>query len=109
MTPAEIVVIAEVWAREDQLDRLLELLRRDVELTHETEPHVLKFALHRDVDDPLHFAMVEAFPNEEALLAHRATDFYQELMAEIPDLIVKRTRLVTEPVPMGDPERGRIA
>jgi quinol monooxygenase YgiN len=107
--PAEIVIIANVWAREDRLDRLLEVLREDVEFTHSNEPDVRRFALHRDTTDPLHFVMIEAFPNEAALEAHRATDFYQELMAEIPDLITERTRTVLEPMGYGDPERGHIA
>jgi quinol monooxygenase YgiN len=104
-----IVIVAEVWVREEHLDRVLELLREDVEYTHEHEPDVKPFALHRDVDDPLHLVMIEAFPDEEALRAHRASDFYKNLMAELPDLIERRTRTVLEPVGVGDPVRGRIA
>ncbi len=107
--PAEIVIIANVWAREDRLERLLEVLEEDVVFTHENEPDVRRFALHRDTDDPLHFVMIEAFPNQAALDAHRATDFYKQLMTEIPDLITERTRTVLEPVGYGDPERGYIA
>jgi quinol monooxygenase YgiN len=88
---------------------VLELLREDVEFTHNNEPDTLRFALHRDVDDPLHFVMIEAFPNMDAVHAHRATDFYQDLMAQLPDLIERRTRRVLEPVPFGNPERGRLA
>jgi quinol monooxygenase YgiN len=107
--PAQIVIIANVWVKEEHLDRVLELLEADVVLTHEHEPDVKKFALHRDVDDPLHFTMIEAFPDQAALEAHRATDFYQDLMAELPDLIARRDRLVLSPVGFGDPERGHIA
>jgi quinol monooxygenase YgiN len=53
--------------------------------------------------------MIEAFPDQAALDAHRATDFYQDLMAELPDLIARRERLVLAPVGFGDPERGHIA
>jgi quinol monooxygenase YgiN len=109
LMPAEIVIIADVWAREDQVDRLLERLRADVEFTHAEEPHVGKFALHRDTEDPLHFVMIEAFPDDAALQAHRETDFYRELMAEIPDLIVERKRTVLTPLGYGDAERGYLA
>jgi quinol monooxygenase YgiN len=108
-TPAQIVIVANVWAKEEHLDRVLELLEEDIVFTHNNEPDVKKFALHRDVDDPLHFTMIEAFPDQAALDAHRATDFYQDLMAELPDLIARRERLVLAPVGFGDPERGHIA
>jgi len=107
--PAEIVIIADVWAREDQVDRLLELLREDVEFTHAREPAVGKFALHRDTEDPLHLVMIETFPDEAALQAHRETDFYRELMAEIPALIVDRRRTILSPLGYGEPERGYLA
>jgi quinol monooxygenase YgiN len=109
LMPAEIVIIADVWAREDTVDRLVERLREDVEFTHSAEPRVGKFALHRDTEDPLHFAMIEAFPDEAALQAHRETDFYRELMAEIPDLIVERRRTVLTPLGYGEPDRGYLA
>ena len=107
--PAEIVVVASVWAKEQHLDRVLELLEHDVIHTHENEPDVKKFALHRDVDDPLHFTMIEAFQNQAALEAHRATEFYRDLMAELPELIERRDRLVLAPAGVGDRERGHIA
>jgi quinol monooxygenase YgiN len=107
--PAQIVIVANVWVKEEHLDRVLELLEEDVVFTHNNEPDVKKFALHRDVDDPLHFTMIEAFPHQAALEAHRGTDFYKNLMAELPDLIERRERLVLAPVGFGDPERGHIA
>ena len=107
--PAQIVIVANVWVKEEHLDRVLDLLEQDVVFTHENEPDVKKFALHRDVDDPLHFTMIEAFPDQAALDAHRATDFYRELMAELPDLLERRDRLVLAPVGFGDPERAHIA
>jgi (4S)-4-hydroxy-5-phosphonooxypentane-2,3-dione isomerase len=109
LMPAQIVIIADVWAREDKVDRLIELLRGDVEFTHAQEPHVGKFALHRDTEDPLHFVMIEAFPDESALEAHRQTDFYRKLMAEIPDLITERRRTVLAPLGFGEPQRGYLA
>jgi quinol monooxygenase YgiN len=106
---AQIIIVADVWVREEHLDRVLELLREDVEYTHDNEPAVARFALHRDVEDPLHLVMVEAFSDQAALDAHRATPFYRELMAELPDLIERRARMVLEPMGFGDPVRGRIA
>jgi|tagenome__1003787_1003787.scaffolds.fasta_scaffold19198897_2 quinol monooxygenase YgiN len=109
--PAEIVIVAQVWIAEENLDKTLDLLRQDVEYTHENEPDVRRFALHRDADDPLHFTMIEAFPDQAALEAHRATDFYKDLMSQLDDggLLERRERLVLEPVGFGDPEKGYIA
>jgi (4S)-4-hydroxy-5-phosphonooxypentane-2,3-dione isomerase len=108
MADAEIVIVADVWVKEQHLERVLELLREDVEYTHHNEPDVAPFALHRDVDDPLHFVMIEAFRNEEALVAHRASEFYKRLMAELPDLLERRSRTVLEPLGFGDPVRASI-
>ena len=107
--PAEIVIVADVWASEETIDRVTERLREDVEYTHANEPGVAKFALHRDVDDPLHLVMIETFADEATLEAHRASDFYKELMAELPDLIVDRRRSVLSPLGYGDLDRGYLA
>jgi quinol monooxygenase YgiN len=107
--PAEIVIVANVWVLEENLERVLELLRQDVEYTHDNEPDVKRFALHRDTTDPLHFTMVEAFPDQATLDAHRASDFYKDLMQQLDGLLDRRERLVLEPVGFGDPEKGHIA
>jgi quinol monooxygenase YgiN len=109
--PAEIVIVAQVWIAEENLEKTLDLLRQDVEYTHENEPGVRRFALHRDTNDPLHFTMIEAFPDEAALEAHRATSFYKDLMAQLDEggLLDRRERLVLEPVGFGDPAKGYIA
>jgi quinol monooxygenase YgiN len=64
--------------------------------------------LHRDTEDPLHLTMIEAFPSEAALEAHRASPFYAELMAELGGLLERRERLVLEPLGFGDPAKGYI-
>lgn len=107
--PAEIVIVADVWAREDTVARVEELLAGDAEYTHAHEPGTLLFALHRDRDDPLHFVVVEAFADEGALAAHRASDFYAALMAELPTVVARNGRLVLEPLGAGDPARGHVA
>lgn len=107
--PAEIVIIANVWITEENLPVVLDLLKEDVEYTHDNEPDVKRFALHRDTTDPLHFTMVEAFPNQAALDAHRASPFYASLMERLDGLIDRRDRLVLEPMGFGDPVKGYLA
>jgi quinol monooxygenase YgiN len=107
--PAEIVIVADLWAKPDGVERLLELLEQEVRAVHAYEPGVQKFALHRDVEDPLHIVMIEAFADEQTLAAHRETEHYRALMAEIPELIEERGRLVLSPLGYGEPERGYLA
>jgi quinol monooxygenase YgiN len=107
--PAEIVIVADLWATPDGVERLLELLEEEVRSVHANEPGVPKFALHRDTDDPLHIVMIEAFADRQSLDAHRETDYYGRLMAAIPELILERRRTVLAPLGYGDPERGLLA
>lgn len=107
--PAEIVIVADVWARPETVGRVRELLASDAAYTHANESGTLLFALHRDVDDPLHFVVVEAFADAAALAAHRASDFYAALMAELPTVVARNGRLVLEPLGAGEPARGFIA
>ena len=109
--PAEIVIVAQVWVAEGRMAEALELLREDVEYTHYNEPRVPRFALHRNVDDPNHLTMIEAFPDEEALLEHRGTDFYKDLMDRLDNsgVLERRERLVLEPLGLGDPAKGYLA
>jgi quinol monooxygenase YgiN len=107
--PAEIVIVADLWAKPDGVNRLLEMLEEHVRKVHANEPGVHKFALHRDTEDPLHIVMIEAFADHERLAAHRETDYYRNLMAAIPELISQRGRTVFEPLGYGDPDRGFLA
>jgi quinol monooxygenase YgiN len=109
--PAEIVIVADVWVTEKMRDRALALLREDIEYTHANESGVARFALHRDTEDPLHFVMIETFADEATLAAHRASDFYKQLMAQLDEggVLARRGRVVLEPVGYGDPEKGYLA
>jgi quinol monooxygenase YgiN len=102
--------VAQLWVAKDRIDEVLDLMRRDVEYTHEHEPQVRPFALHRDTEDPLHLTMIEAFPNQDALDAHRASQFYKDLMAQLntPGLLDRRERLVLEPLGFGDPAKAHV-
>jgi quinol monooxygenase YgiN len=104
----DLVVIAEVFAREDSVAELEEMLREHTERCHE-EPGILVFAVHRDREDPRHFAVIEVYESYEDIERHRGTERYQALMEQIPELIEDRSRLELEPLPAGDPAKGRLA
>ncbi len=109
--PAEIVIVAQVWVADGRMEEAMGLLTEDVQYTHDNEPRVRRFALHRDVADPMHLTMIEAFPDQDALLEHRASPFYKDLMERLDHsgVLVRRERLVLEPLRIGDPEKGNLA
>jgi quinol monooxygenase YgiN len=109
--PAEIVIVADLWAADGKVDEVVARLTRVVEYAHANEPGTLRFALHRDVEDPNHLTMIEAFTGEDALATHRASDEYKDLMDHLlgPDLLTRRERLVLEPLGIGEPDQGHIA
>ena len=108
---AEIVIVAQVWVADGRMEEAMSLLTEDVQYTHDNEPRVKRFALHRDVDDPMHLTMIEAFPDQDALLEYRASLFYKDLMERLDHsgVLERRERLVLEPLGIGDPEKGNLA
>jgi len=109
LSPAPIVIVANLWAREDTIDQVVALMREDAVYTHGNEPSCLLFSVHRDIDDPLHLTVIEAYADQAALEQHRASSFYQRVMTELPDLLADRDRTVLEPIPTGDSERAYVA
>ena len=104
----DLVVIAEVFAREEKVGELEALLHDHTERCHE-EPGILLFAVHRDRENPLHFAVIEVYESYEDIERHRNTERYGKLMETIVGLIDDRSRLELEPLPAGDPAKGRLA
>lgn len=80
-------------------------LRRVIEQTHGHEPGCVLYALHRAVDDPTRFVVVEKWDSHEDLDAH----FKQPYMGEIAtarDLLAEPPSVwFTEPVATGDPDK----
>jgi quinol monooxygenase YgiN len=101
----EVVVVATFVAkegREDEVERALEGL---ILPSHEEEG-CLAYALHRGVDDPRRFAIVERWRSRADLDAHfqlphvAAVGETVDLLAEPPNILFSR------PVPMGDRVKG---
>jgi quinol monooxygenase YgiN len=109
LSRAPIVIVANLWACEETIDQVVELMREDAAYTHEQEPSCLLFSLHRDTDDPLHLTVIEAYADQAGLEAHRASAFYQRVMTELPDLLAGRDRTVLEPIATGDSDRAYVA
>jgi quinol monooxygenase YgiN len=105
----EVVVVVSVRAKAGRVGELERLLTTAVEQTHALDDGALLCALHRSVDDPARFVLIERFVSAEALEVHRELPYAQETFAAIPDLIDELSETVVEAIPAGDPAKGVIA
>jgi quinol monooxygenase YgiN len=103
----EVVVTAMFSARDGQED---ELERRLSELVTKSQRDsgCIAYALHRGIDDPLSYAMVERWRSRGDLDAHLSQP-HVAAVAEALDLLAEAPRvLFAEPVVLGDPEKGAL-
>jgi quinol monooxygenase YgiN len=61
-------------------------LRAIVAPTHQ-EAGCVRYIIHRGVQDPLQFAVVERWDSNEALQAHLATPYIQSFFKKLPALV----------------------
>jgi quinol monooxygenase YgiN len=105
-TPAEVVVAATVQVRPDAQDEALAAITTAIEATH-GEPGCLAYALHRDLEEPARFVILEKWATAAALEEHGATPHLKALFAALgPLLAAPPTITRTAPVPVGDPAKG---
>ncbi len=64
-----ILVTGSILAREDTIDRLLELSLEHVQRSRQ-EPGCLSHAVHRDAEEPLRLVFVETWESRQALAVH---------------------------------------
>jgi (4S)-4-hydroxy-5-phosphonooxypentane-2,3-dione isomerase len=63
------------------------------------EPGCLQFLVHQSIENPLHFLLYEAYKDEAALAAHRASPhFARYIKGGVDALIESRTRELFLPV-----------
>jgi quinol monooxygenase YgiN len=107
MSPsAQVVVVATVLVKDDAQDAALTALTTSIEATH-GEAGCLGYALHRDLEDPARFVIVERWETPEALTAHATEPHLKQLFADLGPLLAEPpTILRTAPVPVGDAAKG---
>ncbi len=106
--PAEtqFVVVATVEVKPGSEDAVQALLETVITQTH-TEEGNISYALHRDVEQPQRFVMVERWASKEALDEHFTKPYMAELFAALPEHVTAPPVIMrTEPVPLGDAEKG---
>ena len=106
---SEVVVVAIVTAAEGKSAQVEALVRTIIPPTH-AEDGCIKFALHRDLDDPNRLVLVEMWTSREALDQHLATEHLAVFRAQMLDVAGAPVQvLVMEALPEGDPTKGALA
>lgn len=98
-----IVVTALVQVRPEATDTALSALETAITATH-GEAGCITYALHRDLEDPSRFVIVEKWASPEALAEHGETPHLKQLFADLGPLLAAPPTIVrTEPVEIGEP------
>lgn len=104
----KFVVVATVETKPGSEDAVQALLETVIAHTH-TEEGNISYALHRDIEQPGRFVMVERWASREALDEHFTKPYMAELFAALPAHVAAPPVIIqTEPVPLGDAEKGAL-
>ncbi len=104
----QVVVVATVEVLPGREDEALALVGELVDATHD-EAGCLAYALHRDLDDPRRFVLVERWTSPVALEAHLLQAHTRAFSERIGALVAAPPVVTrTSPVPLGDPVKGAL-
>src|SRR4051812_1437835 len=104
----EITVTARAKAKPGN-EKDLEAALRDVTVLTHAEPGCLRYAVHRDLQDPSSFLIVERWASIEAHESHMKTAHVQALFKKVPALVATTPEILAfEPMPMGNPTKGTL-
>jgi quinol monooxygenase YgiN len=76
-------VVAVNYVRADAVDEYLKLSKEIVEKTNALDKGCIAYELHRDLSDPLRFAMIESWDEQASLDAHMASAHFRELIPQL--------------------------
>ncbi len=101
----KITVIARSKAKKGCEKKLEAAIRAVVKPTHE-EPGCLKYVLHRSVQDPQSFVVVERWKSQEDLNQHLQTPYILDLFKKLESLVETQPEVhVFEALEEGMPEK----
>lgn len=102
------VVIVHLHAKRGSEKKMVEILSTNMIATHK-EPGLRKFALHRDLNDPLHFMVVEVYDSRADYDYHHAQPHYAVCMAALPATLDGTHQSThVEPLRIGDLAKGLL-
>ncbi|MDX6702920.1 MAG: hypothetical protein QOF26_3146 [Baekduia sp.] len=103
---SEVVVVATIAVKPGSEDAALAALTEAIGKTH-AEEGCLAYALHRDLDDPSRFVVVERWSSAAALERHAQEPHLKELFAAVGPLASAPPVIVrTAAIPAGDAAKG---
>ena len=103
-----VVVVATFEAKEGEEERVESTLSEAVAATH-AEDGCLKYALHRDRNEPRRFVMIEMWSSQEALDAHLGQPSLIPILELAEGSLANPIQMwVCESLPTGDPGKGSL-
>jgi len=103
----EVVFIATFTVKPGNEDEVERILRGLIEPS-QADVGCIKYALHRGLDDPSSFAMVERWTSREALDDHLQQPHVAAVAEALPLLEGQPHVLFSEPLPVGDEAKGTL-
>lgn len=101
-------VIVHLWAKPGREQNVIDTLSTNMIPTHK-EPGLRKFVLHRDLNDPLHFMVVEVYDARSDYDYHHAQKHYAVCVAALPEFLAKPFQSThLEALRVGDPVKGSL-
>ncbi|MQA16477.1 MAG: antibiotic biosynthesis monooxygenase [Pseudonocardiaceae bacterium] len=108
MNDDAVIVVATITPKEGQEDAVESALREAVRGVH-LEEGCLRYALHRTLDDPARFVMIEKWESAAALDAHSRAAALAELGGRLKGMLAGPTDVVRlTALPDGDSVLGRL-
>lgn len=103
---APIIRIFEMQIRPESVQKFTELGKNNIRQSVNTEQGVLGMYVMTDKTDPNKFYVVEAYADETAYQAHRASPHFQAWLNGAKEMIVSRKMIETNPVVFGSKAVG---
>ena len=105
---SQVVVVATFEVQEGKAGEAEAALRETIEATH-AEAGCLRYALHRDKNDPNVFVLVEHWTAQDALDAHFRQPYVAALGEKAAGVLAAPPVIrFCEPIPVGDAAKGTL-
>ena len=88
-----IKVTANNYVKEDCVEKFLSITKELVEKTNRLDSGCVKYELCRDVNDPLHYVMMEEWEDQKSLDEHMKAAHFTELIPQLGPLTTKPSEL----------------
>ena len=88
-----VKVVARDFLKPECVEEFLSITKELVEKTNRLDPGCISYELCRDLKDPLRFAMVEAWKDQESLDAHMKSPHFVELVPKMGALCSQPSEL----------------